>query len=55
MKVFAGDPVTLINPQTDEQQAARVVYLGPQQSDKQEIGVEFVKPAPLFGECLSAA
>jgi hypothetical protein len=48
MKLFAGDQVTLINPQTEEQQPARVVYLGPQQSDKQEIGIEFVKPSPLF-------
>jgi hypothetical protein len=24
------------------------VYLGPQQLDKQEIGIEFVKPSPLF-------
>jgi len=48
LKLFAGDPVPLINPQTDEQQPARVAYLGPQQSDKQEIGVEFVKPSPLF-------
>src|ERR1700693_3124250 len=48
MKLFAGDQLTLISPQTDEQQPARVVYLGPQQSDKQEIGVEFVKPSPLF-------
>jgi hypothetical protein len=48
MKLFAGDQVTLINPQTNEQQPARVIYLGPQQSDKQEIGIEFVKPSPLF-------
>jgi len=48
MKLFAGDSITLTNPQTDEQQPARVVYLGPQQSDKQEIGIEFVKPSPLF-------
>jgi hypothetical protein len=48
MKVSAGDQVTLGNLQTDEQQPARVVYLGPQQSDKQEIGIEFVKPSPLF-------
>jgi hypothetical protein len=48
MKLFAGDAVTLINPQTDEQQPARVVYLGPQQSEKQEVGIEFVKPSPLF-------
>jgi hypothetical protein len=48
MKLFAGDQLTLINPQTDEQQPARVVYLGPQQSDKQEIGIEFAKPSPLF-------
>jgi hypothetical protein len=48
MKVLAGDPVTLVNPQTDEQQQARVVYLGPRQSEKQEVGIEFVKPSPLF-------
>jgi hypothetical protein len=48
MKLFAGDQVTVTNPQTEEQQPARVVYLGPQQSDKQEIGIEFVKPSPLF-------
>jgi hypothetical protein len=40
--------VTVINPQTNEQQPARVVYLGPQQSDKQEIGIEFVKPSRMF-------
>jgi hypothetical protein len=48
MKLFAGDPVTLINPQTEEQQLSRVVYLGPRQSEKQEVGIEFVKPSPLF-------
>jgi hypothetical protein len=48
MKLFAGDAVTLINPRTDEQQPARVVYLGPQQSEKQEVGIEFAKPSPLF-------
>jgi hypothetical protein len=48
MKLSAGDSITLTNPQTDEQQPAGVVYLGPQQSDKQEIGIEFVKPSPLF-------
>jgi hypothetical protein len=48
MKLFAGDPVTLVNPKTDEQQQARVVYLGPRQSEKQEVGIEFVKPSPLF-------
>ena len=48
MKLVAGDPVTLVNPQIDEQQAARVMYLGPRQSEKQEVGIEFVKPSPLF-------
>jgi hypothetical protein len=48
MKLSAGDPVTLVNPQTDEQQPCRVVYLGPRQSEKQEVGIEFVKPSPLF-------
>jgi len=48
MKLFAGDPVTLINPRTEEQQLCRVVYLGPQHSEKQEVGIEFVKPSPMF-------
>jgi PilZ domain len=48
MKLVAGDPVTLVNPQTDEQQPARVIYLGPRQSEKQEVGIEFVKSSPLF-------
>lgn len=48
MKLFADDPVTLINPKTGEQQPSRVVYLGPRQAEKQEVGVEFVKPSPLF-------
>jgi hypothetical protein len=48
MKLFADDPVTLINPKTGEQQPSRVVYLGPRSSEKQEIGIEFLKPSPLF-------
>jgi hypothetical protein len=47
-KLSAGDTVTLINSQTDEQQPARVVYIGTHQLDKQEIGIEFVKPSPRF-------
>jgi hypothetical protein len=48
MKLVAGDSVTLVNPQTDEQQSARVIHLGPRQSEKQEVGIEFAKPSPLF-------
>jgi hypothetical protein len=48
MKLFAGDPVTLINHQTEEQQPSRVVHVGSRESEKQEVGIEFVKPAPLF-------
>jgi hypothetical protein len=48
MKVFAGDPVTLINPQTEEQQLSRVAHIGSRESEKQEVGIEFMKPAPLF-------
>ena len=48
MKLSVDDPVTLINPKTGEQQPSRVVYLGPRQSEKQEVGIEFVKPSPLF-------
>jgi hypothetical protein len=48
MKVFAGDPVTLVNPQTEEQQLSRVAHIGTRESEKQEVGIEFVKPSPLF-------
>jgi len=48
MKLFAGDPVTLINPETEEQQPSRVVYVGSRESEKQEVGIEFVKPSPMF-------
>ena len=48
MKLFAGDPVTLVNPKTDEQQLCRVAHIGSRESEKQEVGIEFVKPAPLF-------
>jgi hypothetical protein len=47
-KVSEGDPVHFANLQTGEQQPCGVVYHGPQQLEKQEIGIEFVKPSPLF-------
>jgi hypothetical protein len=48
MKVSAGDVVTLCNELTDEEQQCHVVYLGPEQLEKREIGIEFVKPSPRF-------
>ncbi len=48
MKVTAGDPLTIRNPQTDEEQPCRVVYLGPHQSEKQQVGIEFIKASPRF-------
>jgi len=32
----------------EEQQPSRVVYVGSRESEKQEVGIEFVKPSPLF-------
>jgi hypothetical protein len=46
--VSIGDTVTVRNPKTNEELQCRVAFVGLQQADKKEVGVEFVKPSPTF-------
>jgi hypothetical protein len=46
-KVSIGQLVTIKNPNTNQEQSCRVVYLNAQ-LDNSEVGIEFMKPAPAF-------
>src|SRR5258705_3484488 len=46
--VSIGQLLTLRNSRTEEEVLCRVAYLSPHQSDKREVGVDFMKPCPRF-------
>ena len=48
MTVERGQLLTLKNPKTEQELSCRVVNVGPRQSGKTEVGVEFEQPAPRF-------
>src|SRR5258708_28571318 len=48
LKVSVGQLLTLRNSRTGEEASCRVVYLSPHQSEKREVGVDFMKPSPRF-------
>ena len=48
LKVSIGQALMLRNLRTGEEVSCRVVYLNPYQSEKREVGVEFIKPFPRF-------
>ncbi|HMD38555.1 MAG TPA: PilZ domain-containing protein [Candidatus Acidoferrum sp.] len=48
LTVESGQSVTIKHPKTQEELVCRIVYLGPDQPDKREVGVEFEKAAPRF-------
>ena len=48
LKVSIGQLLTLRHSGTGEEVSSRVVYLSPHQSEKREVGVEFMKPSPGF-------
>jgi len=48
LKVSIGQLLTLRHSGTGEEVSCRVVYLSPHQSEKREVGVEFMKPSPGF-------
>src|SRR5712675_300219 len=48
MKASIGQLLTLRNSRTGEEASCRVVYLSPHQSEKREVGVDFMKPSPRF-------
>ena len=43
-----GQKVMLSNKGTKEEQESRVVFLGPKEAGKTQVGVEFLRPAPHF-------
>jgi len=48
LPVEAGDLLTIRHNKTQEELVCRVVNLGPDQSGKREVGVEFEHPSPRF-------
>ena len=48
LKVSIGQLLTLRHSGTGEEVSCRVVYLSPHQSEKREVGVEFMRPSPGF-------
>ena len=48
LKVESGQALTMKHPKTHEELSCRVVYLGPNQAGRREVGVEFEEPAPRF-------
>jgi hypothetical protein len=48
LKVSIGQLLTLRNERTGEEVACRVVYLSPHESEKGQVGVDFMNPCPRF-------
>ena len=47
-EVDNGEMLVITNPETQEEQECRVVYLGDLGDKGQRVGVEFLTPAPRF-------
>jgi hypothetical protein len=47
-EIDQGEMLVLTNPDTDEEQECRVVFLGDAGDKGQRVGVEFLSPAPRF-------
>jgi hypothetical protein len=47
-EVVDGEMLVITNPETQEEQECRVVYLGDLGDKGQRVGVEFLTPAPRF-------
>jgi hypothetical protein len=47
-EVVNGELLVLVNPETQEEQECRIVYLGDPGSRGIRVGVEFLTPAPHF-------
>src|SRR6266404_6116287 len=48
LKVSIGQLLTLRNSRTGEEVACRVVYMSPHESEKRQVGVDFMEPCPRF-------
>lgn len=47
-EVDNGEILVLMNPETQEEQECRIVYLGEPVEKGQRVGIEFLTPAPRF-------
>ncbi len=47
-KVSIGQLLTLRNSRTGEEIACRVVYVSPHESEKRQVGIDFMNPCPRF-------
>jgi len=47
-EVDNGEMLVLTNPETQEEQECRIVYLGEPVAKGQRVGIEFLTPAPRF-------
>jgi len=47
-EVVEGEMLVLTNPETQEEQECRIVYLGEPGNRGQRVGIEFLTPAPRF-------
>ena len=47
-EVDNGEMLVLVNPETQEEQECRIVYLGESGNKGMRVGVEFLTPAPHF-------
>jgi hypothetical protein len=48
LKVTLGQAIILQNPETSEDQPCRIIRSNPLGQGKNEVGIEFLKPAPNF-------
>src|SRR6267378_3134107 len=48
LKVSIGQLLTLRNSRTGEEIACKVVYVSPHESEKRQVGVDFMNPCPRF-------
>jgi len=48
LKVSIGQLLTLRNSRTGEEVVCRVVYVSPHESEKRQVGVDFMNPCPRF-------
>ncbi len=48
LKVSIGQLLTLRNSRTGEEVACRVVYMSPHESERRQVGVDFMEPCPRF-------
>ena len=48
LKASIGQLLTLRNSRTGEEVACRVVYVSPHESEKRQVGVDFMRPCPRF-------